>query len=85
MAHLRSGEIPRGRSRLGTPDGKRCGLGVLCDMAVEDGIIAPPEALADNGRYSYDDTVLPESVVSWAGMQSNSGVCGRWGGAIRVR
>ena len=75
---LIDGDIPQGIHALGTPDGKRCCLGVLCDMAVEAGVIDPPTVVntgdADRPTYelSYDGqhVYLPISVQSWAGLDS---------------
>ncbi len=36
---LRNGNIPQAVGHLGITNGRRCCLGVLCDIAVEDGII----------------------------------------------
>lgn len=43
VRRLRSGDYAQGRNRLRTDDAFCC-LGVLCDMAVERGVIAPPAA-----------------------------------------
>lgn len=42
VAALRDPEAKQGRGRLGYADGRRCCLGVLCDLAVQDGVIEPP-------------------------------------------
>ena len=87
VAKLRSGEIEQGTGYLGRSEGERCCLGVLCDMAVEEGVIPPP--VMERGNMSsggfallYSQTeisngeygVLPEAVVTWAQMKSTSGV-----------
>jgi len=78
---LESGTVPQGHGRLGDSTGARCCLGVLCDIAVEEGVIQG--GLDDMGhmRYSGDpengDTpdeweggVLPLAVRRWAGLDS---------------
>lgn len=42
IERLRSGRIPQTRAVLGYPNGRRCCLGVLCDIAVEQGVIPLP-------------------------------------------
>ena len=42
LARLRSGTIEQGKNVLRSEDEKYCCLGVLCEMAVEAGIIEPP-------------------------------------------
>ena len=51
-----------------------CCLGVLCELAVKKGII-PPALEEMNGVFTYDehDTLLPDRVVAWAGLKSDSG------------
>lgn len=68
IAKLESGEITQLQGILGNVDGERCCLGVLCDLAVEDGIIDPPRVTI-RGTLNYEDNaaVLPESVAVWAG------------------
>ena len=67
IGRLRSGEIPQGFGVLAR-DSHRCCLGVLCDIAVEQGILTRVEE--DNGLFSYDDNtqILPQSVVDWSGL-----------------
>lgn len=69
---LRSGVIPQLEGYLGNTTGARCCLGVLCDIAVEDGII--PDPCVDGDLLVYGDgrgnncSLLPSSVTSWAGL-----------------
>lgn len=71
VERLRSGEIPQGHKALGAISGERCCLGVLCDIAVEDGIIEAPVSVA-----GYPYTILyagysglPAPVVyRWSGL-----------------
>lgn len=75
---LRSGEYEQGFGQLN--DGERyCCLGVLCDIAVKDGVVrsSPVGALgkfigyyvptSDSGPW-IDQDVLPEAVRDWAGL-----------------
>jgi hypothetical protein len=65
-AKLRSGEIPQATGVL--RDGNaRCCFGVLCDLAVEDGVITLSR---DDGRWLYDfrDKYVSEEVRAWAGL-----------------
>lgn len=64
---LRSGDYAQGRGVLRGSDDTYCCLGVLCELAVEDGVIDPP-VIADHGNYCYSTSsaVLPEAVVIWA-------------------
>lgn len=77
LARLESGEIKQTKRFLGRSNGSRCCLGVLCDIAVEDGIISPPTVEEDStptGRtyeylnYAGSSGELPEEVVVWAGL-----------------
>lgn len=56
---LRSGKVEQAHGRLGMDDGSRCCLGVLCDLAVEAGIIKD---------FASDSNFLPGPVVDWAGL-----------------
>lgn len=74
---LENENIPQTTSRLGTTDGERCCLGVLCDIAVEQGIIPTPVAsypTDDNSTLVYgegegsEQAVLPKVVAEWSGV-----------------
>lgn len=68
LAALRSGEYIQGHQRLRDGDGYCC-LGVLCEIAVADGIV---QREGDEGYVSVENcgdssnTHLPISVASWA-------------------
>ncbi len=78
---LESGEISQTVGTLGRKTGERCCLGVLCDLAVEAGVIALP--VVDNNWVregekllfgdTYDSAILPLSVREWAGMFTDNG------------
>lgn len=74
LAALRSGDYEQGRDalRTGTRHRQYCCLGVLCDLAVKEGIIGQP-ILIDRD-WTYGDTThtswsaLPLTVAQWAGL-----------------
>ena len=81
-AALRSGKYKQGVHRLANAERtKHCCLGVLCEVAIEDGV--PVEVSATREFYqpsaAYDDgaTMLPLRVQCWAGMASSHGSLGR--------
>lgn len=66
---LRSGEYSQDRNWLATSDGYCC-LGVLCEIAVQDGVV-----FRENGEYFDPDNPedisgeeLPQAVVKWAAL-----------------
>lgn len=72
---LRSGEYEQGRSYLRSDDNKFCCLGVLCEIAVQDGVI-DEASLSKYGTYRYDgwyESALPEKVQDWSGVDSTLG------------
>lgn len=74
---LESGEYQQTTSYLarptmtGGPIGYCC-LGVLCDLAVKDGVIAEPETVREDDqkllKFDGDTRDLPLSVCEWAGL-----------------
>jgi hypothetical protein len=78
VAELRSGRWRQGRSYLrwkGSAGEELCCLGVLCELAVADGVIGVEPCGAARLWYRYgdpvvawDDTLLPPQVVEWAGL-----------------
>lgn len=85
LERLRSGQIEQGEGVLATPDGKRCCLGVLCDVAVEQGVLDTPTVHTIAGsdksaRLVYgrsmperrgSETALPPAVLAWAGIDDD--------------
>lgn len=72
---LRSGAYAQGRGMLKSPGGKFCCLGVLCELAVIEGVIPPAATWPDgSGLYAGSTMILPEEVQQWAGMASPDGV-----------
>lgn len=88
---LRSGEYEQGIGNLAVYDVNNtlthCCLGVLCELAVKDGLpISREESRDDNGEpypendregvavhFDSSDCLLPESVMVWAGLDDDAG------------
>lgn len=74
---LRSGDYIQGTDALRTADDKFCCLGVLCEIAMKEGVI--PEWTDETvlGKIIYSAAgqtgILPLPVKEWAGMKSNNG------------
>lgn len=88
LRRLRSGEYAQGKTRLRvtTPEGEEryCCLGILCEMAVERGVIKSRPLAEDeysgyegtvyaygDGKISQSTTILPPEVIIWAGFPHN--------------
>lgn len=76
VAALRSGEYEQGKNFLNR-DGKFCCLGVLSEIAVQDGVIDPPEEvglasgdLLEGLAYDGCRGHLSQEVSKWAGFPS---------------
>ena len=77
VRRLRSGDYVQATGTLGVPvSNQRCCLGVLCDIAVEQGVIAAPRPDRDTESgdlvliYGGMSDVLPMEVRDWAGLSS---------------
>jgi hypothetical protein len=89
VRRLRSGDYEQGQGYLRFGD-KYCCLGVLCDMAVEAGVIeethGPSEKfslfVSDGG--DFQTQMLPISVAKWAGLMGTPAVTIKENGDIRV-
>ncbi len=78
VAALRSGDYPRGKGCLSNA-GKFCPLGVLCEVAIKEGLDIHTKQLTPlNGIHSmsYDGekSFLPWSVSHWCGLSNDSPV-----------
>lgn len=82
VERLRSGKYEQGSGylRLRHSDGDQfCCLGILCEMAVEEGVVERIDAAADGRVFKYRTngvdgswaTFLPPAVIEWAGMVSD--------------
>jgi hypothetical protein len=66
LKRLRSGMYKQGTKQLHSiTDDTYCCLGVLCEIALEQGICKKVD-----GRYDNSDTILPYSVQEWAELES---------------
>jgi hypothetical protein len=86
VAALRSGDYLQGREHLRYEDEdgvvRHCCLGVLCELAVADGVIERAEPFklwqqlvrgyAVPERATTETSVLPPAVVAWAGLSTDS-------------
>ncbi len=73
LTALRSGRYPKGKGRLVTDNGGKktyCCLGVLCELAVEAGIIdGVPRTRVNDGSITPVGVYLPDNVAEWAGIE----------------
>lgn len=73
---LRSGDYQQGKGALRRRGKGRdlfCCLGVLCEIAVEDGqvhLLEQPEVVGGNYIYNEDAGVLPMGLEAWSGITS---------------
>jgi hypothetical protein len=71
LADLESGLIPQGQGRLGYKQ-ERCFLGVLCDIAVREGVLTKHQEGDEIWIYASEDEEflygLPPEVRDWAGI-----------------
>ncbi len=72
VSALRSGNYAQGRNALRSGD-KYCCLGVLCELAVEAGVVVRRPSKTSAG-YAYDNEAgyLPVNVREWSGVESSS-------------
>lgn len=75
IKRLRSGDIEQTTGTLGLSNGSRCCLGVLCDIAAEQGVIGPPaksgvDDVFSHGRDPIAHGVLPPEVCEWADIRN---------------
>lgn len=76
VAALRSGEYKQGRGTLKYTDrddnAAYCCLGVLCEVAVKEGVLSSPTTPAMYGDWYYgaeeEQSALPVVVQDWAGL-----------------
>jgi hypothetical protein len=71
---LRSGEYKQTDGYL-SMNGKFCCLGVLCELAVKDGVIPPAENRDGFLHYGEDFSYVlpPREVADWAGVDKSDG------------
>ena len=73
-ARLRSGEYRQGKGalrKLGKDSDSFCCLGVLCEIAVEDGkahLSKQHEVVGWNYNYNQENSLLPIELHAWSGI-----------------
>lgn len=68
---LRSGEYEQAKNYLSTSDGYCC-LGVLCEIAVQDGVVFKDHEAyfsEEEPQNDYSAEELPRAVIAWAGLE----------------
>jgi hypothetical protein len=68
---LRSGEYQQTQERLRKEDGFCC-LGVLCDLYIKENNVEWQHNEVDGYLYEKNSTVLPLSVIEWAGVEDHN-------------
>lgn len=70
---LRSGEYKQGEGRLARVDNTYCCLGVVCELAIKNGLDVVKQIYTIDSCYSYDDepSFLPLKVREWLGFNSS--------------
>ena len=73
---LKSGKYKKGKNKLNNSNKTFCCLGVLCELAIANGIELEKIVNDDIKSIKYDDSTiyLPLKVIGWAGMRSKSGI-----------
>ncbi len=79
---LRSGKYKQVTGVLTEMDKERkvighCCLGVLCELAVADGIVKKTVTKTGRVRYGGKDALLPKQVQKWAQLKTDNGHFGR--------
>jgi hypothetical protein len=81
VAALRSGKYEQGQYALNTDgeNGKFCCLGVLCELAVEEGVVTRTQPWIDGEvinrkdyEYDHESGALPRAVREWAGLKHSN-------------
>ena len=77
LTALRSGDYRQGTGVLRTADDQYCCLGVLCDLAEKAGVVAVHLPIGNHAYFYGDDeggtdTVLPQVVEDWAGLDGEN-------------
>lgn len=77
IENLLSGKFEQGQQVLHNEENDTyCCLGVLCEMAVDAGVVTGVAVTRTNGvqatKYDKESTVLPTSVMEWAGIEQEN-------------
>jgi hypothetical protein len=70
---LRSGKYKQIKGQLANKDGYCC-LGVLCELAIENGVKVSRKKVGKTILFDGQKDVLPKSVMKWAGIKSSTGI-----------
>lgn len=70
LAALRSGDFPQGQHRLCDSEGNFCCLGVLSELAAQDGVVSKTRS-GDSVRYGTGWVMPPASVLNWAELEGS--------------
>jgi hypothetical protein len=89
---LRSGEYKQSEGLLRSDTDEYCCLGILCQIAADEGVISQPTLNTDeySDRYMYSDgdnrnsMYLSEKVAKWAGLDNLTGYVISKNGAISL-
>ena len=78
LAALESGDYPQGKFALKEAQNgvvSYCCLGVLCEVAVAEGVISEAAPREDSPTYIFNGSTayLPTKVMEWAGLTSHAG------------
>jgi hypothetical protein len=75
---LRSGEFEQGRGALTVIDGgdRYCCLGVLCKVAIANGLDIKVTPEEERVWYDHESAYLPRSVRDWAGLETSDPLLG---------
>ena len=77
VEELRSGKWKKAVGHLALRQGvksfRHCCLGVLCEMAIRDGVQVEIKDDGDHRCFDEEVGVLPESVMKWAGLETARG------------
>jgi len=76
IAALESGQYKQATEALNINNEKFCCLGVLCELAHQEGVVSKNPPLHDCTAYRYGDRdesgYLPYEVIAWSGLDSHN-------------
>jgi|ERR1700733_3395948 len=82
LKELRSGEWVQGCGQLMNDKDEACCLGVLCDIAVREGVIKPwrkNDYTSNSWEVSESIGILPQKIAKWAGLTSSNPIIQGYG------
>lgn len=72
VAALRSGEYKQGKNYLDS-EGKHCCLGVLCRVAMRNGLPLIERSRQATTTFDGSDQIVPKAAMDWVGLQEDDG------------